>query len=465
MKRQLLSSLLRAGLCGGLLLIATAASALERDTVLGSSGEIYRIRPGVYGELFPGGHEAEADAQVLALEVVRPGADLQRFLVPETQGKLEESLPALVYEDESSSVFLVWVSRVNSLHSIFKLASFDGGRFSNPIDVTGNPFAAKASPQLAITRDSYEEAGLDGLMVTKRRTILQLAWEEQVANGGYETFFTPIILEDGTYLGWNPVFRLNDFDPGASGPGGTAASNLVLSPAVQNGHDGRTLVVAFTSGGTGRLTTLEIDILPRELVRLSDLVRSTIIDTGVRLSYPQNLRELSNQAKLALQNRGLAFHPEMLDAISTRINTQILTGGPTQTLTALAGLVRSTIIDTGSKFSDRGLRSFNDAAPMRTVEVSRGPGISGPTTNGPSHFLQFRVASSRLAPNVGGDAPVRVFLSGNGEDVSVAWNDGEKILYRDSRGQGWSDPREFHLSDSLDLQRAYEILGQRVHDR
>lgn len=453
-------------LCASLgALSATAARAAERDAVLGSRGELYQLHSGPYAELFPEGEAAAPDAMVLALDVLRAEGGPQRFLVPETQGGNEETLPALVYEDESESLFLVWVSRINSLHSIFKLASFDGSRFSDPIDVTGNPFAAKAAPQIAITRDSYTDFDGSGLPVVVRRTILQLVWEEQTESGAYETFYTPIVLEDGVYLGWNPVYRLNEFDTAAAA-GANVPGNLVLAPALQKGDDDRTIIVGFTSARTGRLITVQVDILPRELVRLSDQIRSTIIDTGTRLNYPNNLRELASQAKAAILSRGGAFHQEMLEALSTKVYNQILGGGSSQTLVALSGGIRSTIIDTGFKFSDRGLRpNQRDVGAARTVEIGKSVGHTGPTNGWPAHFVQFRVASSRIAPSVGSDAPVRLFLSGNGTEAAVAWTQADRILYRDSRAQEWSEPRELRLSPNLNLDRALEILEQRARNR
>lgn len=460
---RLLPLLLGAGLG---LLSATVAQAAERDTVLGARGELYQLHSGSYADLFPGGRGAAPDAKVLALDVLRPDSEPQRFLVPETQGGHEETLPALVYEDESKSLFLVWVSRINALHSIFKLASFDGSRFSTPIDVTGNAFAAKAAPQITITRDSFTDTDSAGLPVVKRRSILQLVWEEQTEQGLYETFYTPIILEDGVYLGWNPVFRLNEFDRAAAA-GTPVPGNLLLAPALQNGDDERTIIVGFTSARTGRLTTIQVDILPRELVRLSDQIRSTIIDTGTRLNYPGNLRELASQVKAAILSRGSAFHQEMLEAISNKVYNQILGAGSSQTLVSLSGGIRSTIIDTGFKFSDRGLRpNQRDIGATRTVEVSRGVGQTGPTAAGPSHLLQFRVSSSRIAPNVDNDAPVRLFLSSDGSEAAVAWTQADRVVYRDTKSQeDWSEARELRLSPNFNLDRALQVLEQRARNR
>ena len=454
-------------LLASFLLVADGARALDRDAALGAGGELYQLRSGAYKDLFPQGTAARPDSLVLALDITRPDAEPQRLLVPETEGAEAETLPALVYEDETSSVFLLWASKINAIHTIFKLASYNG-RFSDPIDVAGNPYAVKNSPQLAITHDSYEDPTATGQTLTRRRTILHLEWEEEKDGNSFGTYYTPIVLEDGVYLGWNPVYALNDyFDVGTqlAAVATPVPVGLMRSPAIQAGRDGSTVVLAFPSPRGGRLITVEVDSLPRELVRLADTTRATIIDTGVRLNYPAaNMRDLANQVKATIVTRGTAFHPEVVATLADRVYTQILsTGGSSQSLTRLADATRATIIDTGYKLSARGLRPTNQDLPSRTFEFSRVAGPAGAPV-GLSNVIQFRMASTRPAP-AGVEGPARLFVSDTGDDVVVSWAGEGRILYRDSTDTGWSDIRELRLSANLDEQHAYEILAQRAHGR
>ena len=57
------------------------------------------------------GQDDRAANQVLALDVTPPGGPLQRLLVPGTAGSGAESLPSVVFEDDSQTVFLLWESR------------------------------------------------------------------------------------------------------------------------------------------------------------------------------------------------------------------------------------------------------------------------------------------------------------------------------------------------------------------
>ena len=140
-------------LCGG----ATPSHADQRQGALGANGELYLTEVGIYADLFP---DTKAPAgvgprsEVLALDIIAPVAAPQRVLIPNTDGSTLESTPALLYEDGTKTLFAVWGTRLTSLNSVLYLASFDGTAWSQAIRITGNPFASKVSPRLAVTRDS-----------------------------------------------------------------------------------------------------------------------------------------------------------------------------------------------------------------------------------------------------------------------------------------------------------------------
>lgn len=455
---------------GFTLMTASAAFPAERQVVLGADGAVYVAKTGTYGQLFPGAVKANASDPVIALEVTRPGSPAQRILVPSTANSDVEKSPSLIYEDHSETLYLVWQS-FSSVHPVLQLSGFDGQKWSEPIEVTGNPFAPKTSPQMAITRDTFGDLNDEGELVTKQRTILHLIWEEEIETGAVlETFYTPILFIDGVYLGWNPVYKLASFDPSEAavlaGPGLSPA--LVRSPSIQGGRDGRTVVVAFVSSAKQRLISLEIDALPQEFSQLADKARSHIIDLGRRPNPPRGLKAIADEARSHVIDLGRAFHTEIAESLANQVHEKILKSG-TQDLTFLGGSARSHIIDLGAKLSGRGLRNPMKAAVVaRTEEITpSAPGSPDPETPQSSNFIQFRLASSRPAPAVGAvDADaVRMFISESGENVLIAWPDQNRILYRDTKGEEWNPVREIKLSDSLDLAGAYEILERLLRNR
>lgn len=441
-------------------LLATSASALERTAALGSRGEIYLAKTGIYRSLFPTGNETDAANPVLAIEVTKASSSTQRFLVPFTKGSEPESSPALIYEDDSDRLFVVWESRATPLNSVLMLASFDGTHWTSPIQITGNPFSSKSSPQLAITRDSYAVPGEDG-PVLRNRTVLHLIWEEEGAPGSFEFLYTPVILEEGTYLGWNPIYHLSDFvADGDSGSKFSPPLALIHAPVLQNGGDPRTTVVAFASSAGRWLTSLVIDVLPEELSQLSDGVRSSIIDIGRQGNFPGNRPALAEKAKADLVARGTAFHADVVRYMGDQVHDLILADQGND-LVALAGKVRSSIIDIGVRLSGRGLRDRGDQTKARIAEIEDPQ--PRPVAS-PAHLIHFRVANSLPTPQVGTNN-LRMFVSESGDDLLISWMDKDRVLYRISNENGgWSDQREIKLSDSVTLDRAYEILTQRVRN-
>jgi hypothetical protein len=451
MKKSTLSWFAAAGL-----LLASSAFALERTAALGAGGEIYLAKSGTYRDLFPNGSETNPDNPVLAIDVVKSGSATQRLLVPFTREAEPESSPALIYEDNSSTLFLVWESRLNLIHSVLMLASFDGERWSNPIQITGNPFSSKSSPQLAVTRDTYSIAHADGTVETRRRTFLHMMWEEEAGSGEFELLYTPVILEEGRYLGWNPIYRLNDMvADGDSGSSFAPSSALLQTPTLQSGRDPRTVVVGFAASAGRWMTGLVIDVLPAELSQLAEKMRSSIIDIGHQGSFPGNRPGLAEKARADLIARGTAFHSDVIHYMADQIHAQILADRGDD-LEGLASKMRSSIIDIGARLSGRGLRDGAAKASLQEID----PLETGPAAP-PPHLIHFRAVTNRPTPQAGNKG-LRVFVSEEAEEMIVAWADQDKLFYRITKDDGWSDEREIKLSDSVSLESAYELLAQRV---
>ncbi|HET9209629.1 MAG TPA: hypothetical protein VFR03_04490 [Thermoanaerobaculia bacterium] len=456
----------------GLALLGLAASALpgraaSRDTALGESGEVYQVKAGSYGDLFPAGRAVDPGVPVLALDVTRPGAPTQRVLIPDTLDPAADTSASLIYENDSQTVYALWAS-LSGLNPVLKLSGFDGTSWSTPIQVVGNPYATKGSPQFTITRETFQDIADDGTTATKHRTTLHLLWQEEVVSGAPETFYTPVVFVDGVYTGINPVYNLSDYLEDASAGVAAAApqqTTLLRAPTIQAGRDQRTVIAAFTSTGKQQLATVEIDVLPEELSRLAEKARSHIIEIG-RALYPGDLPSLAEKARSHIIEIGVAYHPELVTSIADQVRDLILANGgaagATATIEGLAEKCRSHIIEIGAKLSGRGLR---DGDLTKIVQVDDPSGEDTITPAGQAaYLLQIRLASSRPTPRVG-PGTVKLFVSEDGGDVLVSWAQADKVLYRLSRGGAWSDSLTLNLSPTLDINKAYDILGQRVRNR
>jgi hypothetical protein len=447
----------------GLLLgLLSSMASGQRDAVLGAGGELYEVKAGAYGGLFPGGREHAAGTPVLVLEVTRPGEETERSLVPWTADLHTEGSPSLIFEDASKTLFLVCETRINSIHSILRLSSYEGsGGWSTPIEIEKNPTSLKTSPQLAITRDSYVETGAEGQSIVRHRTLLHTIWaEEYGSSGAYKTFYMPLLLEDGQYVGSDSLFDLSQFDIAPAVPG-FQSHGLARNPVIQRGRDGRTVVVAFTSAESGRLAVVEIDSLPAELSLLADGARAQIIDLGARRSYPANLPAMASEVRERVIAIGGAFHAEVVESIADMVYGMVVRNGGTKALVPLAGEARAQIIDLGAKLSGRGLRMSHNASTS-VVETVNSSSEEAETL--PSHLVQFRVASTRPAPDTS-NKDLRLFVSESGDNVLVSWIEKDRLFYRMSEGDGWTDILQLRISAGLDARRAYEILEQRVRNR
>jgi hypothetical protein len=451
----------------GLAFAASAAWAQGHDLALGSDGTIYQVHADTYGNLFPQGTATSPNNQVIALDVTPPSGTMQRMLVPGTDGPDAETLPSVVFADDSQTVFLLWETELN-IHPLLQLAGFDGTKWSQVIQVTGNPFALKTSPQFTSTRDSFPSLNPDGTSTTHYRTVLHVVWQELNSANQLESFYTPIVIKDGAYIGWNPIYNLDDFlPPPASATAALSAPQAALAgaPLLQNGPDGRTVVVAYASTLLNRLASIEIDVLPEQLGELAGKTRSHIVDLGKQYNYPTASGALSQMAadtRVQIVSQGSAFQPDIIQSIADQVATQIL-GSQGQDLLSIAEKTRSHIVDLGATLCGWGLRSPSGVDLAKILEIGETPvPDTGDVPDTVPYQFQFRLSSNLSVPRVG-PGTVKLFSSQSGDRLIVSWAQADRLFYRTSQGDGsWSDPKQLIFSSNLDLNKAYQILGQRL---
>lgn len=457
----------------GFLLSASASRADHLNLTLGDSGQLYSVQAGTYGSLFSAaGTQAAiagapapspaATTPVLALDTTLPGAAATRQLVPSTDDGAVDSSPALIYEDTSKTLFVVWVASSDPTSSVLKLLSYNGTQWSQPIEIISNPYATKTAPQLTLTHDTHQVTdATTGKVTIHRRTVLHVVWSENSASGLYQAYYTPVIFADGAWIGTVPEpMLLNSYDAAeATTQGGPFSTPLAATPAVQSGRDVSTAVTAFASNASGMLTAVELDFLPEELRDLADACAAAMASGGAKY-FPGQLAALAAQAQATLQANGGAFQPEVLQAVGSDMQTQIL-GGATD-LTTMALKTRAVIIDSGAKFTARGVK-IGPLLPPGTV----GPQIVEivPPNGGPSQFVQLRVASTRAWPTVGGTNGVQLLVSPTGDNAMATWlsADGTSAFYTNTQLDGtWSATHQLQLSTSFNLELALQVLQQRV---
>ena len=441
------------------LIAATASAFGAQGTVLGPEGEIYQVKTGTYGDLFPEGKEIERKHQVLALEVLKPGSAPERHLVRGTEGPDVDGAPSLIFEEVSKTLLLVWEKRLNGIHPILMLSGFRGDTsWLDPKEIVGSPFSPKTSPQVAITRDTYQDGG-----TAHHRMVLHVVWAEESGNSVIETFYTPVLLEDGAFAENSPVIKLDDLDDTAQDLNASAPSpELLRALRIQNGRDERTVVVAFASQDSRRVEVVEIDSLPGDLSLLADGARAQIIEIGWK-NRP-NRAVFANQVRTKILELGGAFHPEVLQGIADHVHATISKSDEKADIKVIADGARAQIIEIGAKLSGRGLRSSAAASSSSIREIPAD--TAAPEESGlDSYLLKFRLAASRPVPATVGTDGLRQFVSPDGAHSLLAWVAGDRVLYRETSGDGWKETLEIKLSSSLDRAQAFQILEQRIRNR
>lgn len=441
----------------GLLLAVSPAAGTERDASVGAEGELYFVREGTYGELFPQDGLADAANSVLALEVVRSDQTRERLLVPGTETADSEDSASILFEDQSGTLFVLWQTKSNVIHSRLSLIGLRGGEWTAPIEISGNPFGWKSSPQLAVTRDTFRTEESDGSLRTWARTVAHLLWWEDGPAGNPVAHYSPVTLLDGVYTGWNPVYTLDGLAlaPKAWGlPGVNAA--LARAPRIASGHNGQSVVIAYVSAETGDLITVSAETLPGEIAAIADEIRHQIIDVGREL-LPDKPAALADKVRHQIIDVGrrLALHPSVPAYAAQQAASEILASPPGEDLASLAERVRHQIIDVGGRMTDRGLDRTNAASKLQILETSN------EGTGAPPNLIRWVEASVRPAPQTG-ERDNAIFLSRGGREVVVSWTEGGVVYYRESRGAGWSPTRTLRLGSELDAARARQILARRA---
>lgn len=445
--RPLLRCLAAGLLAGGAL---AAAPGPAEVSALGAEGTVYVARSGPLAQLIAG----EVGTQpILALEIRRPDAEPQRLVVPETGGEESESSPFLLVESSSEILYLIWQSRAAGEQATLKLASFDGERWGEVLEIRDNPQSAKGSPQVWVTRDTYRLDLPEGGTRAVGRAVVHVLWWEESLDGD-QAFYKPLVLIDGAYAGSHPATLLNELDAGEHELDPPAvATALVRAPRLQTGRTDHSVLVSFANPLTDRMATVEVAVVSGELTALADGVRSHIIRTGAKAP---GLEWFAEDVRSHVIRTGGRLHPGVLDFVADLVRSHIIRTGavPAEELDGLAAAVAGLVVSAGAEMLDNGA---GVAAPRFVTLQESAAGAAAL----PSNVLRFRLLNARPAPATA-EAPSLINASPDGSSLLVAWRVGQQFRYREHRGGAWSPVAILELGPGLSAEQAARILERRV---
>lgn len=451
-----------------------AAEALP-DSVLGNAGEVLTVKAGTYGELFPGGDELEAERPIVTLDILRPGESGERLIVPATLGWEVESSPALLFSKKRDVLNVLWTARLEKQVSLF-LARLEDHEWSPVAEIYSN--ADGVLPTVATTRDVfYYETG-DQRVIDVERETLHLVWSQQ-GNGQSSVAYSPVLLINGALIDWKETFTFSHLDPDANE---VVAGRLPAMMRVRASAAEESIAITFGSSDSGRITTLELELVPMEIVFLSDLVGELILESEFD---PQNVNSFADTMGAELigvgsrgRGRGrshLTF--SMFDFVATGIHNRIVETGADYSADEVdllaADLRRYTMELTQSLLSpavtaepqarSRLLGSESKATPILEINVDE-PVDEGQAPAPMSHILELRSAVEWAIPDSQG-ARITVLASDDGLDLVAGWldADGKKVWYVESKPDlTWSEPKTLTLGEHLTLEKAAALLQARV---
>lgn len=457
-----------------------AIEAEVSAAALGHAGQLQRAVAGHAEDLFPPGAGLQAAAPVLALEIHRPGEDVERLLVPGTEDARVEMEPAVFQDAKHDALVLLWLSWAEGegYHQHFATLDSDGWSEVVTLGVQGTPSRLAAPPRIAESHDQLDLELGEGEELSAERRVIHLLWQR----GGEApaTLYSPVTFIEGKYVGWHKVYALSDmfFGDSASEGSGTEPGEVVAltdtlarTSDLRVAGDGRSVIVTLANPSHHRLGTVEISPLPLELGALGEQVRQHLLSM-VDLFNPGDPSALTDEMRAAIIIMGQRYN--LHEAYGSYVANQV-----------------ADWIDADAElYGWGGLQQLGDDAKALTIEVSSEVYASSrvdpadpsseiveinvaglfenPEQPDPAQVLDVRVRADRPAPAIG-EGPTAVFTSRSGADLLVAWEDTEAGVIRwvESRHRvddgAWSEPFSLSLGDDLSVEQAHRLLAARIH--
>lgn len=423
---------------------APSAHAVEpgapQSAVYSSRGVRYQAMTGKLDELFPkpgAGSSVAGEAASLAIDVVRPDGDTVRLLVPGTDGDALELEPALIYEEATSTLFVLWLTRGTNERSHVLFVALHGERFGDPISVTREAMVIERAPAVVLTREGTQ------------RTVVHLSWAA-TERGGVRSFYSPIVLSSGKYAGWNPIVDLGRLDA-HGGAGSSSPREIFLAGGVADGVDLRSVVLAAANEATGHLLTVRSRVLPLSLVSFSDEARNHLI--GVGGGWRRSPRELADEVAGHLEDLDQEVHAGARAYLARAARAFIVKNANVITPNeVLADALRRHLLEAGASM----LGQEFEAAPETCGLVEVGPD-DAEQTEPAAHVLELCRIRDRALPVIGGDE-VAIRASRDGGLVLLTWRADGALWFRLSDGGAWSEARS--IEAGADEELLWKSLGR-----
>ena len=447
-----------------LLLAGTVAVAAQGRSAYGPQGELVRVEAGTFDELIGSGGANKASTvgnqdPILTLSISRLNEDgapfVQRMLVPGTDNGDLESPLSLMVDPATGNVHLIFARHQRGALRELRLAAWVDGEWQPTVEISGNPGVAKSWPSVSVTRDDNSDGA--------PRTVTHLLWWE-AKGAGEEILYTPVVVENGRFLGWNPILPLQGFGIDEEAEGARGTGPLYRAPSLEAGTRGHTTIAAIPQRSHSQIATMRIRLLPSMLTRLASDVRGHITLVGAQ-GGGGGVLNLAEKVRGHITLVGARIHDGVLDYITEQSVMEILSHGPqfdNGDLEAIGRSVADRIVDAGASIIDSELQ--NASATCGLLALGATP-EDGPVNSNqpPLHQLEICALSVRRAPDIEAGMSPRLYTSEDGSKSLVAWQNSQGDLrYRLSSGVDDWGPARQAVIDDLGVSTALLVLRKAV---
>ncbi|HVR29473.1 MAG TPA: hypothetical protein VMS86_08055 [Thermoanaerobaculia bacterium] len=422
-------------------LAAGASAHQSMSQVYSADGVRYEAIAGRLDDLFPtasAGSSVAGNAPALAVDVVPPEGAPRRLLVPGTEGEEQEVQPSLVYEEATSTLFVLWLAQGSNGRSHLLLDAMADEQWGHRVSVTREAMVIERPPSIVLTRDS------------PLRTVLHVAWSAE-ERAGVRTFYSPVVLFHGEYAGWNPRLELGLLDSHPAAAASPPPGTVYRAGGVSDGVDLRSVVLAFANDTTGHLLTARSRVLPMGLVAFSDEARNHLI--GVGGTWRRTARELADDVADHLGGLAQEVHVGARAYLARAARAFVLeNAGVIATIEELGDALRRHLLEAGASL----LGQEFETAPQTCGLVEVGPDDADQTEPAVHVFEVCRIRD-RALPEIG-EEEVTIRASRDGGLVLLTWRENDVVRFRLSEGSGWTEPRSIEPGGDVDL--LWKSLGR-----
>lgn len=429
-----------------LLLLAPGLSAQSR-AAFGPGGELVQVDAGAYAELI--GDSPELSERAVVSLAISTSEGRETLLVPGTEDENVETPLALAVDPTTGAAHVLYARHDNNAIRSFVLVGRVDGEWTSALEVSGAPGVMKGWPWVTTTRDELSDG--------TPRTVIHLLWWEP-SEAGEKILYTPLIIQNGRFLGWNPVLELQSFGPEAPEGSKSGIGALFRAPSLEAGTRGHTTVAAVPQRQFDRLVTMRIRLLPSLLTDLASDVRGHITLVGAT-GGGGGVLNLAAQVRGHITLVGARIHDGVLDYITDQSVMEVLSHGPEYSSSELAEIGRDVerrIIDSGASIIDSETVSEDAHCSLYAL------GNAGYNPGAALHQLEVCALSVREAPDIEGGVAPKIYVSEDASQSLVAWQTEDGALrYRRSIEDGWGPTAEA-TRDDLSLNAALSLLREAV---